>query len=170
MGAPKHPNMGKEFSHTDLILPLSALLFFLVWILDSFVLRLSEGFEVFVPDVVQIVLFAGLEVSAIAFGVSSHKALFDRKNLEPTMITDGIFAHVRHPLYLSILLAYLGFVFGAMSIISLIPLVCYVFLFNKMVNYEEEDLVRMFGDKYIEYRRRVPKWIPKLSSSKNWKS
>ena len=66
------------------------------------------------------------------------------------MITDGVFAYVRHPLYLSILLAYLGFVFGSMSLISLIPWICYDILFDKMASYEEEDIARILGDKYIE--------------------
>jgi len=162
--------MGKEFPHTDLILPLSAVLFFLVWILDSFILRLSEGFVGFVPDIVRIVLFTGFEVPAIVLGFYSHKALFGKKNVEPTLITAGIFVYVRHPLYLSVLLAYLGFIFGAMSLISLIPWICYVALFDKMVSFEEKDLVRIFDDEYIEYRKRVPKWIPKLNPSKNGKS
>jgi len=161
MKEPKHPSMGKEFPHTDQILPLSVALFFAIWILDSFVFRLSDRFVGFVPDVIRITLFAGFEVSAIVLGFYSHEALFSKKNVEFTLITDGVFAYVRHPLYLSILVAYLGFVFASMSLISLIPWVCYAVLFDKMASYEEEDLVRMFGNKYIEYRKRVPKWFPK---------
>jgi len=162
MKEPKHPDMGKEFPHTDQILPLSAALFFVIWILDSFVFGFSGRFVGFVPDVIRIVLSVGLEISAIVLGFYSHEALFSKKNVGFTLITDGVFAYVRHPLYLSILLAYLGFVFGSMSLISLIPWVCYAVLFDKMASYEEEDLVRRFGDEYIEYRRRVPKWIPKI--------
>jgi protein-S-isoprenylcysteine O-methyltransferase Ste14 len=169
MKEPKHSGMGKEFPRTDLILPLSAVLFFLVWLLDSFVFRLSERFVGFVPDVIRIVLFGGLEISAIVWGFYSHEALFGRKGADFTLITDGAFAYVRHPLYLSILLAYLGFVFVAMSIVSLIPWICYVVIFDKMATYEEEDLVRMFGDKYVEYRKKVPKWIPRLTSSETGK-
>jgi protein-S-isoprenylcysteine O-methyltransferase Ste14 len=169
MKEPKHSGMGKEFPHTDLILPLSAVLFFLVWLSDSFVFRLSERFLSFIPDVVRIVLFVGLEISAIVLGFYSHEALFGKKRVESTLITDGIFAYVRHPLYLSILLAYLGFVFGSMSLISLIPWICYVIIFDKMATYEEEDLARTFGDKYVEYRKKVPKWIPRLTLSETGK-
>jgi protein-S-isoprenylcysteine O-methyltransferase Ste14 len=162
----KHLGMGKEFPHTDQILALSAVLFFAVWILDSFVFRLSDRFVGFVSDIIRIAFFIGLEVSAIVLGFYSHESLFCKKRAEFTLITDGVFAHVRHPLYLSILLAYLGFFFGSMSLISLIPWICYAVLFDKMANYEEEDLVRIFGDKYIEYRKRVPKWFP-ISLRKN---
>ena len=161
MTEPKHPGMGKEFPHTDQILPLSTAVFFTVWILDSFIFRFSDRFTVFVPDTIRIALFASLEISAIVLGFYSHEALFSKKGMEFTLITDGVFSYVRHPLYLSILLAYLGFVFASMSVISLIPWICYTGLFDKMASFEEEDMIRIFGDKYIEYRRRVPKWFPK---------
>ena len=160
MKEPKHPRMGKEFPHTDQILLLSAVLFFAVWISDSFVFRLSDRFVGVVPDVIRIAFFVGLEIPAIVLGFYSHEALFGNKPVKFTLITDGVFAHVRHPLYLSILLAYLGFFFSSMSLISLIPWICYAVLFDKMTSYEEEDLVRIFGDKYIEYSKRVPKWFP----------
>jgi len=170
MKEPKHPGMGKEFPHTDQILPLSAALFFAVWILDSFVFGFSERFTGFVPDVIRIALSVVLEISAIVLGLYSHEALFGKKSVEFSLITDGVFAYVRHPLYLSILLAYLGFIFGSMSLISLIPWICYAVLFDKMASYEEEDLVRILGDKYIEYRGRVPKWIPRLIPPQTQKS
>jgi len=169
MKEPKHSGMGKEFPHTDLILPLSAALFFLIWLLDSFVFRLSERFVGLIPDTIRIILFGSLEISAIVLGSYSHETLFGRKGAEFTLITDGAFAYVRHPLYLSILLAYLGFVFVAMSIVSLIPWICYVVIFDEMATYEEEDLARIFGDKYVEYRKKVPKWIPRLILSETGK-
>jgi len=156
--------MGKEYPHTDLILALSAVLFSAVWILDCFLIKFSERYASFVPDVGRIVLFVALEISAVLLGYLSHNALFSRKQEEFKLITNGVFAYVRHPLYLSILLTYLGFIFVSMSIVTVIPWVCYVILFDKMATYEEEDLVRIFGDAYLEYRKKVPKWIPKASS------
>lgn len=158
--------MGEEYPHTDTILPLSAVIFFLVWILDSFAVKFSAGCISFVPDVVRIFLFVVLEISAALLVYFSHNALFGEKLEEFKLITDGVFAYVRHPLYLGILLVYLGFTFGSMSIISVFPLVCYAFLFDKMATYEEENLVKIYGDAYLEYKKKVPKWIPNPVSSK----
>jgi len=33
---------------------------------------------------------------------------------------------------------------------------------NKMASYEEKDLEKIFGNEYLEYKKNVPKWIPKL--------
>jgi len=159
MTGSKH-SMGKEYPHTDSILPLSAVLFSAVWVLDSFVIKFSERYASCFPDVGRIALFAALEISAVLLGYSSHNALFSQKQEESKLIMNGVFAHVRHPLYLSILLAYLGFIFTSMSIISVVPWICFIMLFDKMATYEEEDLVRIFGDAYLKYMKRVPKWIP----------
>ena len=159
MARSKH-GMGKEYPHTDSILPLSAVSLSAVWVLDSFVFKSSARYTGAVPDIVRVVLFVALEISAALMGYLSHNALFGRKQEESKLIMNGIFAHVRHPLYLSILLAYLGFVFASMSIVSVVPWICFIILFDKMATYEEEDLIRIFGDAYLNYKKRVPKWIP----------
>ena len=37
-------------------------------------------------------------------------------------------------------------------------------LYVKMANHEEKQLKERFGEKYEEYKRKVPKWIPKLKA------
>jgi len=71
---------------------------------------------------------------------------------------------VRNPIYLAALLVVLG---EAWLFLSL-PLVIYAasmaigfHLF--VIGYEERTLRRRFGDAYLEYRRRVPRWLPRLS-------
>jgi len=31
-----------------------------------------------------------------------------------------------------------------------------------MANYEKNTLIQIFGKVYLEYKKKVPKWIPKL--------
>ncbi len=161
--------MSKEFPQTDKILALSAVLFFGIWILDSFFLKTVEILTWAIPDSLKAILFVGLELSAALLGWRSHEALFDGKKEKFTLIVDGAFAHVRHPLYLSILLFYLGFVFGSMSLVSFILWIGYVILFDKMATFEEEDLMRIFGESYAAYKKRTPKWIPRVTAPRNEK-
>ena len=97
-------------------------------------------------------------ILAIIFGVSSHNVLFKTA----TLLQTGVFAHVRHPLYLSILLAYLALFFLTFSLISFIIWLFIFILYNKMASYEEKDLEKIFGEEYVRYRKNVPKWIPRL--------
>jgi len=73
------------------------------------------------------------------------------------LITSGAFAYVRHPMYLGILLTYLGFFVATLSLLSLIPYVMIVNLYRRMADYEEQLLEKRFGERYREYTKKVPK-------------
>ena len=69
---------------------------------------------------------------------------------------------MRNPIYLAALLVVLGEAWLFMSA----PLLVYaaamaVFCHLFVTGYEERKLSRQFGDSYLEYRRTVPRWIPR---------
>ena len=79
----------------------------------------------------------------------------------PELIISGIHKHVRHPLYfgtflfiwgLAVLVPYLNLLLSN-AIITIYTLVA--------IKYEEEKLVKEFGQDYINYQKTVPKIIPK---------
>jgi len=92
----------------------------------------------------------------------SHKVLFDHNEPSDTLITSGIMGRVRNPLYLGVLLIYVAFLFLSISIISIGFFIIVFLVYNKMVNYEEKKLIEIFGNEFLEYKKKVPKWIPKL--------
>ena len=93
----------------------------------------------------------------------SHDALFHGNRPSNTLITDGILSHVRNPLYLGVLLIYVAFLFLSISLICVGFFIIIVAIYNNMVNHEEKVLESLFGDDYLAYKKRVPKWIPKFS-------
>ena len=105
-------------------------------------------------------------IIAIILGVMSHKVLFSRNLVATSLIKNGVFAHVRHPMYLSVLLVYIALIVLTMSLVSIITWVIIFIFFNKMVTYEEQDLEKIVAQEYLEYKKKVPKWIPRLSSAK----
>jgi len=158
----RNSGMGKEFPHTDQIIYLTALAFLLTWFLDTFLFIFSTFLNAFIPLFLRLIFFAFFLIIALKLGLSSHSMLFNDNNGKKELITTGIFARVRHPLYLSILLLYLGLISLSLSLISIAIWIFIFFLFNKMVTYEERDLERIFSDKFLEYKKAVPKWFPKL--------
>jgi methanethiol S-methyltransferase len=86
--------------------------------------------------------------------------LRDRKPAEHPFTTPLFYAVVRHPLYLGFLIAFwatprmtLGhLIFAAIN-------TAYILI---AVRFEERDLIRLFGEQYRDYRRRVPMLIPGL--------
>ena len=82
--------------------------------------------------------------------------------LESRLLDEGIYARVRHPRYLAVVLGVLGWALvsgytGAIGVsLGMIPLLYLVTIF------EERELVERFGDEYRRYRERVPRLIPRL--------
>jgi protein-S-isoprenylcysteine O-methyltransferase Ste14 len=79
------------------------------------------------------------------------------------LVDTGMFAHSRNPLYVANLLLYIG-----LSIVHngwamyLIVLPFFAIAYFCIVAAEEEYLSGRFGDEYVEYCRRVPRWVPSL--------
>jgi protein-S-isoprenylcysteine O-methyltransferase Ste14 len=78
------------------------------------------------------------------------------------VVAVGPYRWVRNPIYVAALLVVLG---EAWLFLSL-PLLAYagamaVFFHLFVIGYEEPTLRRRFGSSYLEYRRSVPRWIPR---------
>lgn len=74
------------------------------------------------------------------------------------LVTNGPYALIRHPQYLSFILIAIGFTLITQSWISLIltilvTVMTYVFSFQ-----EEKKLIEKFGDDYIAYQKEVPRF------------
>ena len=148
-----------ELPQAHLLQIIYLIVFAIIWFLDSFIFNFSTFPANSTPLLLRVVV--ALSVLALGFTMTSlgHWLLFNKKL--PGLVTIGIFAHVRHPMYLGYILAYLGCIVGTMSLLSIIPWLLITHLYAKMANYEEQKLEQKFGEEYLEYRRKVPKWIPR---------
>jgi len=84
------------------------------------------------------------------------------------LVVNGPYRYVRNPMISSVLMVLLGesIVFGSMAI--LIWFVVFFFIDHMyFVLWEEPELVKRFGDDYLQYKNNVPRWIPRLSPWKN---
>ena len=77
-----------------------------------------------------------------------------------SLVTTGVFAFSRNPMYLGLLLFLIGFALQV-NIVGGIPL---LFLFALYINMfqiipEERALAEKFGDEFQEYSKKVRKWI-----------
>jgi protein-S-isoprenylcysteine O-methyltransferase Ste14 len=147
----------RELPHGHLLQMSCFVLFLVVWFLDSFIFDYSTFLAVYVSYLVRVALAAAILIIALAIIELAHGHLHSMKSGK--LMTTGIYAHVRHPLYLGTLLLYLPFTFWTFSLLSLVPWLVAAVAYNKMANYEEHLLTKEFGKKYVEYKKRVRKWI-----------
>jgi protein-S-isoprenylcysteine O-methyltransferase Ste14 len=76
------------------------------------------------------------------------------------LLTSGPYAHSRNPMYISELALWLGWAVFYGSVGVLIGLGVFAIVLVLGVRYEERRLEARFGNVYLEYKRKVPRWFP----------
>jgi protein-S-isoprenylcysteine O-methyltransferase Ste14 len=89
-------------------------------------------------------------------------------NPPPTMVTNGLYNIIRNPMHLGWTLVLFGVAVLMQSftlLVIFIPLfVLAHILYLKLI--EEKELEKKFGQAYIDYKKHVPMFIPKLHIAK----
>lgn len=81
-----------------------------------------------------------------------------------SLVTGGIFAHCRNPLYLGNLLIVAGFfVIHNNPFVYLLGGIFFLLSYSAIVHAEENYLQDKFGDEYKNYCIKVNRWFPNLS-------
>ena len=149
-----------SFGHAGQI--IFALLFFAIWIADSFFLNYTNQLSDIVPAVVSKPIGILLLCLSVYCAWSGLRIVFGEVRDTPSVIRKGVFGVVRHPIYLSEVLLYLGLFMLTMSLAAgaILPGAA-AFLYS-LSRYEERLLLKRFGDDYRSYMCDVGMWVPRL--------
>ncbi len=155
--------LGSEHPLCDRIQLFILILFFIVLGVDTlgfFVLGYST---VVVQAFTYPFLFAGTIIFlCLSFYLisKSHKAVLEQVQDPPELVDSGVYAWVRHPMYLGILLFCLAFIFVSISLVSIGIWITFFIFYDRMAAYEELSLIEILGEAYTAYQKRVSKWLP----------
>ena len=152
----------REAPHSHLIQGLSPVVFIIITSLDGWVLHWTTQLNDVVPLLIRGILCALFLSLAVSLMYLSHKMLFKDHKPSDRLITEGILKRVRNPMYLGIMCIYIAFLFLSMSLIALGAFIIIFIVYDNMVQYEEGILEQLFGEAFAEYKKQVPRWIPKL--------
>lgn len=83
------------------------------------------------------------------------------RKVDPDLIRSGPYAHVRHPIYSGLLLAFLGIAVGRGDVAGLLGSALMGYAFVRKMRIEEEWLQQTFGQAYTRYRAEVPSLLPR---------
>lgn len=84
------------------------------------------------------------------------------------LVTYGIFAWGRNPLYLGNFLIWMGFTIIS-GVYWFLPLAIAIFAieYSLIVRYEEGVLESIFGAEYLAYKQSTPRWIPRPPATRS---
>lgn len=79
------------------------------------------------------------------------------------LVVEGLHRYVRNPMYIGVATIVLGqaVLFQSWHIVEYLAIVLVIVQFFVLF-YEEPTLASQFGTEYQEYKKRVPRWIPRL--------
>lgn len=90
------------------------------------------------------------------FGKGTPAPIEPPKNL----VVEGVYKYSRNPMYL----CYFSIILGGFFMLGFILLLYYFIFIVLLVNiyvifFEEPKLVERFGEEYLNYKKRVPRWF-----------
>jgi protein-S-isoprenylcysteine O-methyltransferase Ste14 len=142
----------------DIIFPIAAISLIICWLLFIFFFHNPASFILFICGNITI----GIAVIIIILAMRTLRKrgrLQDETDFTATtsLVTEGIYAYVRHPLYLGWMLTYpaamlvaqhwLVVIFGVIGVVSMV----------RIVIVADSRLVDKFGSQYEDYMHEVPR-------------
>ena len=118
------------------------------------------------PAVLQWALGGALLIAGVAL-LASFNTAFHRKGtaVEPwkpttTIVSTGPYRLTRNPAYVGMALAYAGIAVMSEALWALAPLPLVLLIIDRgVIAREERYLERKFGQEYLDYKRRVRRWV-----------
>jgi len=140
-------------------------IYFLGYALLAFLLNAFIPVKEILPFPITLFGYVLVAAGFLLNGWTSSQFLKSKTTINPYgkstfLIKKGPFRFSRNPIYLAffIILFGIGFVLG--SVTSLLPSFAFILTMNKtFIVYEEADLEKTFGKKYISYKQKVRRWI-----------
>jgi protein-S-isoprenylcysteine O-methyltransferase Ste14 len=111
------------------------------------------------------ILVIGIVLTAICFFEFAiiGQGTFIHFDAPKKFVATGTYKYVRNPMYLGVLLIFIGYGFLYHSIsVLLLSLLLFVLAHIVVVFVEEPTLEKKFGDDYTNFKKSVGRWLPKI--------
>ncbi|MBI2455550.1 MAG: isoprenylcysteine carboxylmethyltransferase family protein [candidate division NC10 bacterium] len=101
-----------------------------------------------------VLMFGGLVIIARGWR-RIHRA-------QGALVTDGLYAWVRHPQYSGLFLITIGLLIQWPTIVTALTWPILLAMYIRLARKEEADMERQLGDAYRAYAARVPRFVPRF--------
>jgi protein-S-isoprenylcysteine O-methyltransferase Ste14 len=158
----EHPHLTGEHRWGDTGQLVLLVMFLGLWITDSFIFHYSTFLLEVFPNFIRVPLAGLILLAGWYLARKGMKAVFGTERKQAEVIHTGVFALVRHPIYLGAILFYLGASIITMSLASVGFILVIIAFYIAICKYEERILAEAFGNDYLEYKKKTGMLFPKL--------
>lgn len=107
-----------------------------------------------------LVVFGVLSVLAMIRKFKKNDTTVLPNGMPTQLMTDGIYAYSRNPIYVFMVIALLGVVMINGALIGLTVIPVFIALVQTLwISFEEAQLEKAFGQAYLDYKAKVRSWI-----------
>lgn len=108
-----------------------------------------------------LVLILGLSITFYSFYLFKKNKTPIIPGQKPTFIVmGGTYSFTRNPMYLGVTIGLLGISIYIGNLLSLFSPITFFMIMNfYFIPFEEKFMENIFGNKYIEYKKKVRRWI-----------
>jgi protein-S-isoprenylcysteine O-methyltransferase Ste14 len=113
----------------------------------------------------QVVYFVVMTLTTVAFWVAivmMERAWRRIHGADGMLVTDGLYARMRHPQYTAMFLLIGALLVQWPTLLTLLMAPVLVGAYVRLARREEAALLAQFGDAYLSYMRDVPAFLPRL--------
>ncbi len=82
------------------------------------------------------------------------------------LVTEGIYARLRHPQYSGLFLITVGFLIQWPTLVTLLMWPILIYAYYRLAMREEAEVSRKYPEQYAAYRARVPGFVPRFSQNR----
>jgi len=124
--------------------------------------KLNIKYEVEVLRIPFIVIGTGFIVSGFYLDLSAkYKSKLFKNVEENKLITNGVYAITRNPVYSGGFLMCLGAIFISNNLLLFfVPIICWIYMTIFLISTEEKWLRDLYGQEYTDYCKKVNRCIP----------
>lgn len=143
-------------------------LIFLIGLIAGGTVQWFYPFYILPPEYLNVSRIIGASLIVLGLGIvliAKVKMERAKTNIEPwkpttAIITDGIYSYSRNPVYIAMVVIFFGvkLIFNSVWFTPFLVLVLLAMQYGVVLR-EERYLEKKFGDEYLNYKKKVRRWI-----------
>ena len=141
--------------------PILALIMIVLIYLSSLTIETFTFSYQTVLSVLVVVIGLGCAVPSFRLFANNNTTISPFTPSETTaLVTAGMYRYSRNPMYLGLVLLTIAATIFFGTWLGIVIVVAFIFLLNFLqIIPEEEALLDIFGEEYVEYKKKVRRWI-----------